>query len=513
MSGPADRPSRPLLVVALLGALLVGGCTTVVAGEAAKAPATAAASVPSTVSTTDDTVAVAPTSPTTSTTPATTPDQDRPQSASPTTKPLTTAPTSVSPYDLQVRHDAAFEKLLASLAAGLRSGDRKKFLAPFAPSLNSRVGHWFSNTRALGVAAVKFAPSQDYSSGATDSVSSLTRTLVLGVRTPYDDDDSMPGIVYSVGARITTRAGVDTLTITSWQPKYLGDPMNCDCTLKVVNHNNIAVVADAADGDLVYWSDSALQAADRGISWSSAQLAGTGLVVPKGQVIFLADKPFHWFLSLDGTGQQSNVTAGLVDADGDYPGTRYSDQSRIVLMLQSADGSVVPNDREGRQYATDVITHESTHQLMNRNSSLPSRNENSPPTWVAEGIAVAVETLYRDSLGDSADVDYPEPNDPKNTSSSWYTEHLTDGMPTKAQLYSSSSTDGSGYYAIAGSVFRYLEREDGYLTMMQIAALMYLKPAQTPFDFFPDPDHPGQRLPAATAKSRWKAWFVDNYEN
>lgn len=320
-------------------------------------------------------------------------------------------------------------------------------------------------------------------------------------------------MTYRVAVRVSTRAGAETLTITTWQPKYLGDPMNCDCTLAVSHNNTIAVVADAADVNLLYWSDTALRAADRGISWSSAQLVGTGLGVPKGHVIFLADKPFHWFLSLDGTGQHSNVTAGLIDALGAYPGTRYSDQSRIVLMLQSNDGSVVPNDREGRQYVTDVVTHESTHQLMNRNSTLPSRTENSPPTWVAEGIAVAVETLYRDYLGNDADVDYAEPNDPKNTSSTWYAEHLTDDMPTRAQLYSSSATDGSGYYAIAGSVFRYLEREYGYLTMMQIARLMYARPAQTPFDYFPDPDHAGQHLTAATAKSRWKTWFVDNYEN
>jgi hypothetical protein len=205
------------------------------------------------------------------------------------------------------------------------------------------------------------------------------------------------------------------------------------------------------------------------------------------------------------------VTAGLLDARGRYPGTRYSTQSRIVLTLEAADGSLVPNDATGREYVSDVITHESTHQLMNRNSTLPGRSANSPPTWVVEGIAVAVETLYRDSLGDDADVGYPEPNDPKNIPGNWFADHLTDHMPTQSQLYSSSS-EGAGYYAISGSVFRYIFREYGYVEMMKVAKAMYAKPAQNPFDFFPDPDHPGSDLSATTAKSRWKNWFVDHYE-
>ena len=205
------------------------------------------------------------------------------------------------------------------------------------------------------------------------------------------------------------------------------------------------------------------------------------------------------------------MTAGLLDAGGAYPGTRYSDDSRIVLMLLADDGSVVPNDAAGMEYAADVITHEATHQLMNRNSTLPGRSANSPPTWVVEGIAVAVETLYRDSLGDSGDVGYPEPNDPKNNSARWFAEHLGAQMPTQRQLYSASS-DGTGYYALSGSVFRYIFREYGYVTMMKIAKAMYAKPAQSPFNYFPNPGGPGPYLSPAAAKSRWKTWFVANYE-
>jgi hypothetical protein len=281
--------------------------------------------------------------------------------------------------------------------------------------------------------------------------------------------------------------------------------------MSVAHSATTAVVADAADKQLAGWSRTALDAAAGGITWSYRQMRGSGLVAPRGHVIFLADRAFHWFLEKLGPAQTSNMTAGLLDAGGAYPGTRYSAESRIVLMLLADDGSIVPNDAAGREYAADVITHESTHQLMNRNSTLPGRSSNSPPTWVVEGIAVAVETLYRDSLGKSGEVGYPEPNDPKNGSGRWFAEHLGVQMPVQNQLYSSSS-DGAGYYAISGSVFRYIYREYGYVTMMRIAKAMYAKPAQSPFDYFPNPDRPGSDLPAAAATNRWKKWFVENYE-
>jgi hypothetical protein len=47
---------------------------------------------------------------------------------------------------------------------------------------------------------------------------------------------------------------------------------------------------------------------------------------------------------------------------------------------------------------------------------------------------------------------------------------------------------------------------------MRIAKAMYAKPAQSPFDYFPNPDRPGSDLPAAAATNRWKKWFVENYE-
>jgi len=412
---------------------------------------------------------------------------------------------------LQAQHDAGFAPLLRTLSQHLNSGDQQSFLLPFSATLSSTIGHWFSNTRALGVAATLFAQSDNYSSVATDSATSFTRTVVLGIRTPYDDDNSMPGIAYSVGISVTHTLSRDVLQITRWQPKFLDDPMFCTCTMTVVHTLSTAVVVDSTDPDLLFWSKSALAAAAGGIAWSHLQLAGTSLVPTKGQVIFLADRPFRWFVSLTGAAQLGNLTTPLNDALGAYPGTRYSDQSRIVVMLMASDGSVVPNNVQGRQYVTDVITHESTHQLMNRNAVLRIRSDGSPPIWAVEGIAVAVETLYRASLSDDGNQGYVEPNDPKNIDQDWYRTHLTDQMPTRNQLYNSSGVDTAGYYAISGSVFRYIERDYGYIAMMTLAKALYAKPAQDPFALFPDPEHPGANLVATTAKDRWKAWFTTTY--
>ena len=511
-AGATARPARTVLLIAVLA--LLAGCGSTLAGQAITAgPASTrptpvvtgpATSSPTSTATSRTTGAPSSSRPPVETGHGTSPAAPRQTAPTRVTATISTAPDAA---ELRRQHDAVLAHLLSTLRTALVTGDQRAFLLPFAPPLTRRVGHWFGNTRSLGVDAALFAPADDYSSGATDAATSFTRTVVLGIRTPYDDAGSMPGISYAVTVSVPAGHGAAP-SITTWQPQYLGDPMNCDCTLLVTRDDRTAVLADASNADLVYWSPAVRNAA-AGIGWAHAQLAGTGLVVPRGTVVFLADKPFHWFLSTSGPAQSSNVTAGLVDALGPYPGTEYSDQSRIVLLLEASDGSTVPNDAQGRQYAQDVLTHESTHQLMNRNSTLPERTSNSPPTWVVEGIAVAVETLHRDSLGDAGDIGYPEPNDPKNIDKQWFADHLGTQMPTPGQLYSSS---GAGYYAISGSVFRYLAQKYGYVTMMKIADAMYSKPAQTPFDYFPDPAHAGDPLTAAAAKSAWHSWFVTNYE-
>ncbi|QNK81818.1 hypothetical protein [Nakamurella sp. PAMC28650] len=508
-SGDAVR----MTVIIVTGALLAASCTAPVTTPTS-AMSTPSGGGGSTISSAGSTTeqssplqsAISPAMPT--------PAQDRPHPSLPVSN-LPPPPDPTGPDALQRRHDTAFASLLTTLSTSLQAGNRTQFLASFTPALAGRVGLWFGNTRALGVSGARFARSDDYFSGATDSMSSFSRTVVLGIRTPYDDDGSMPGIPYLVTVSMTTAKGRPSMSITTWEPRFLGDPMNCECGLSVVHSPTVAVVFDSADPDLAFWSTAALAAAGGGIAWSHLQMLGSGLVAPKGQVIFLADRPFHWFLTATAPAQTSNVTVGLIDALAPHPGATYSDQSRIVVMLQSPDGAVIPNDQQGREYAADVITHESTHQLMNRNSHLAVRSEGSPPTWALEGIAVAVETLYRDSLGDSANIGYPEPNDPKNIDPGWFRAHLTDQMPTRNQLYS-ASTDGAGYYAIAGSVFRFLDQHYGYPTMMRVAAAMYARPDQDPFAYFPDPldpADPGHYLPTATARNLWKNWFVLTYEN
>lgn len=509
-----------LAVLIVAGALLATGCTatppasTTGIGAAVTPPArpSAGGSSLTSAATGSQSTTVGPG--TTGQLP--TADQDPPPldpAATPTPPPAD--PTL--PATLQMRHDTAFASLLTTLSTSLRTGDRVRFLTPFSSSIVDRVGLWFSNTTTLGVSAVRFAKSDDYSSGATDSPLAFTRTVVLGIRTPYDDDDSMAGIPYLVGVSMTIVKGRPSMSIITWEPKYLGDPMNCRCTLSVVHSQTVAIVFDPSDPDLVFWSTSALAAAGQGIPWTQLQMLGSGLVAPKGQVIFLADKPFHWFLTAAAPAQTSNITVGLMDALGPYPGTSYSNQSRIVIMLATPDGTVIPNDEQGREYATDVITHESTHQLMNRNSHLTIRTDWSPPVWAVEGIAVAVETLYRDSLGDSANIGYPEPKDPKNTDPSWFRAHLGDQLPTRSELYSPSPHE-AGYYAIAGSVFRYLDGQYGYPTMMRVAGAVYARPAQNPFAYFPDPAAPYDKfgavhyLSATTAQQLWKTWFAQNYE-
>ncbi|MDQ2738032.1 MAG: hypothetical protein M3Y35_05300 [Actinomycetota bacterium] len=518
MAGQTSAFGR-VLIPALAGILVIGsalgGCTSAGVRKASHTTSVNVLDAVGRASTGHSTTASSPQS-----APAPLPTPSAPNLAPPLSNPsIVPSETSVSFPDpgrdsqaIRDQHDADFAIVLKMLSGTLMAGNKARFLIPFAAPLAHRVGHWFVNTRTLGVAATVFARADDFSSGATDSADSFTRTVVPAVRTPFDDSDSMAGIPYAVGVSVATKGARRALTITGWQPKYLDDPMNCDCTLSVVRSAATAVVANASDRDLTFWSEAALRAADSGIAWSHAQLAGSPLVIPHGQVIFLADKPFRWFLSSSGPEQKSNVTAGLVSALGDYPGTVYSDQSRIVLMLRSMDGTVVPNDGRGRQYAQDVLTHESTHQLMNRNSTLPGRSDNSPPSWVVEGIAVAVETLHRDALANPEESGYPEPNDPKNIDRDWLGEHLTDQMPTNGQLYSLARSDSSGYYAIAGSVFRYIAREYGYPAMLAVAKAMYAKPAQNPFAYFPDQENPGSLLPAATAKSRWRTWFVNAYE-
>ncbi|SDO55507.1 hypothetical protein SAMN04515671_1314 [Nakamurella panacisegetis] len=430
-----------------------------------------------------------------------------PSSAEPTPTPA----SSSAPLTLQSTHDRLFQPLLATLARDLQGGRAPAFLASFAPALRTRVGQWFANATTLGVAAAQFVPADDYSSGATDAAGTFSRTVVLGIRTPYDDAGTLPGIPYRIDVAVSTSKGRSVLTVTGWKPAFLADPLDCGCKLGVVHSATVAVVFAAADPDLAFWSASALRAASDAVTWADQQLAGSGLTPPHGQVIFLADRPFRWFLGANAPPQESNVTVPLSDALGPGQGGSHATQSRIVVMLLGSDHVVVPNDEQGREYVSDVAAHESTHQLMNRNSQLAYRTDDSPPTWGAEGVAVAVEVLHRQALGDAGDIGYPEPYDPADIDPAWLRAHLSDAMPTRSQIYSSSATDSAGYYALSGSVFLYLNQAYGYRTMMQVGAALYAKANQNPFALFPDPSHLGGHLPVAQATANWRAWFTGRY--
>ena len=477
-------------------ALVISACTTVSTVPASTPPA----------------VAVADSAPSSTMPPASHPPPPPPAvDIVPDPPRVTPTSTSTSPPTEQQLHDRALAPLLDTLGRQLQAGRSVEFLTAFAPSLTGRVGRWFTNTVALGVAAVRFAPADDYFSGATDSANGFSRTVVLGIRTPYDETTSMPGIPYRIDVAISSVKGKAHLTVTGWRPEFLGDPMDCDCKLGVVHSGTVAVVFAASDPDLAFWSTSALEVAQNSVAWTDAQLAGSGLVAPRGQVIFLADQPFHWFLGTSGPAQETNVTVPLSNALGAEPGSNDSPVSRIVVMLLGSDGVVIPNDREGREYFGDVVAHESTHQLMNRNSELPYRADGSPPVWAVEGIAVAVETLHRDAVGSAENFGYPEPNNPANIDPAWFRAHLSDTMPSRSQVYSPSATDSAGYYALSGSVFRYLDAEYGYAGMMAVAKALYAKLNQNPFTFFPDPAHPGGYLTAAVAEQHWKDWFTHRY--
>ncbi len=507
-AGPIGRRAR-LVSLSVAVAVLVSACTSAVAGEASKA----AGAPSSQVSVGDGPQSSERTSTTgTASLPAPTSAAAAPRppalgSARQSADARVPVPSAVPPTPAAV-HDREFGGLAGALAAELTKGDRSGFVGHFAPNLRTRVGKWFDNTRGLGVAAATFAPMDDYSSDATDGPNSFTRSLVLGVRTPYDAAESSPGIVYAVAVAVSGITGHHQLLITTWQPRYMGDPMNCNCRLTAARAGATAVVYRADDNDLAKWSKPALDAAAGGITWSHLQMAGSGLIVPKGQVVFLADAPYDWFLPMSRPKQDNNVTVALIDAHGPYPGENYSRESRIVLMLQAANGQIVADGALGKQYASDVLTHESTHQLMSNNSSQPGRT--TPPAWVAEGIAVAVETLYRDSLDDS-DQGYPAPDDLKNVDTEWLAEHLTKPLPTREQLYAGTLTESNYYYALAGSVFRFLSKKYSYVTMMKVAKSMYQQPQRTPFAFVPDPGKPDHYLPAAGVQSAWRAWVTDNY--
>ncbi|GGM00473.1 hypothetical protein GCM10011594_20670 [Nakamurella endophytica] len=408
--------------------------------------------------------------------------------------------------DIRESNDAVLDATLRQLAGAVESGGRAVFVAPFAPAVAGRVGQWFDNTRALGVAGARFVRTPGYFSPRRDTPTSFTRTVVLGVRTPYDDDGSLPGIAYTVG--MDRRAG--RWTVTTWAPSYVDDPMNCGCRLQVVHRGDVAVVSEGGRS-LAGWPAIVLDRALEGTAWPVQRMAGSGLRAPAGHVFFLVDHPYRWFLSATGAPETSNATVSLVETDGPAPGTLFSTASRIVLMLADTDGRTAPQTAVGRLYAWDVVTHEATHQLMNLNSQLYYGEGDPIATWIVEGIAVAVEVLHRRDHPETADAGYYLRDDPRNVDRGWLRRHLAGDLPSREQLYAAPGAERSNWYALSGSVFLFLADRYGFPTMMRTARLMYAQNGRNPFDVVPDPDRAGRYLSRADAMAAWRSWFTDNY--
>ncbi len=432
----------------------------------------------------------------------------------PTQSAASSAPASSSGSPTARSGDRSMQTVVTALASALQSGDRTAFLAPFIAALAHRVGAWFDNSRSLGVSGALFSvvPGQLTGDSTADGSAGLTRTVVLGVRTPYDDPASLPGLSY----RISVIPDGTGWQITRWDPVFVSDPVNCDCTLEVAADHGIAVVS-RADSDLADWPTVMLKVAREAVNWSNRQLAGTGLNPLAGHIFFLTDQPYHWYGSPTDPAQTSNITYPLPEAGGPTPGSGVSLESRVVLELASGSGRLLSPYGAGRQYASDVVAHEITHQLLLHNSALQVRSGLAPlATWVVEGAAVAMEVVHRWNQtpdGDpGAGVDYPLPDDLDNVDPAWIAAHLSGPLPTDAQLYQGDTRDRNDWYALCGTVYLYLYQTWGMTEMLAVAHSVYQVDDSTPFQFFPDPDHPGSMLTPTKAEAAWRAWALDRYD-
>ena len=496
-----QRRSARAVIAVLAAALVLSGCTVAITGEAATWPGvTVPTDRPTTAATTPTMTPPA----THATTPAPTRSTTTTPSAASSPPATRTTTTSVDPQDAD---DATADTILAALAIALKSGNAQAFLQPFAATLQGRQRAWFDNTRRLGVSATRFVRSRDdYGSGA-DSATKFTRNVVVGVGTPYDDVGAIPGIIYAA----TFGKAAGRWQLTAWKAAFVEDPMDCACTLDVAKSGNVAVVSAPHD-DLEGWASITLQNTVEGVAWTRQRLGNSGLKSPKGQVVYLADAPFHWFQSLTRPAQESNVTVPQLDATGDRPGETYSGVCRIVVALSDSQGGVVPQNEKGVLYDWDVVTHEAVHQLLQDNSQL-DYSVNSPiETWVVEGIAAAVETLHRRDHPETTAAGYPLPDDPANVDPDWLNAHVTTTLPTREQLYSSSLEERSNWYAVAASVYLYLAATSGFATMMTVARQVYSGNNRTPFLYFPDPKKAGHYLTDVAARKTWLDWFRHTYE-
>ena len=502
-------------LLALAGTLLAAGCTSVVSGVAAPPAARITTSTASTFTSvaTSATNSVATTTgpPTAITVPSHLPspvDQAPPgtseHSASSASTPRSTTSPQTSPSgstDDPAVADQLATSALTELAADLRSGDKTAFLSSFSDSLHSEVGDWFSNTRALGVSGASFTLMTDRGS---ETATTVKRTFTLGVRTPYDNDGTMPSLYY----QITLKRSGQKWMVTAFAPDGVDDPMYCECTMKVDKRGNLAVVHQSGSSSLDAWPGTVLDRATEAAAWDAKNLPGKDLTTPKGHVFFLAEAPYHWFLSPSDSPQENNSTIPLAASNGDY-----SSISRVVLMLRDSANNVLDPDDEASLYVWDVVTHEMVHQLFYMDSMTALNGDYSnTPTWVQEGIAVAAEVLHRRQHERARDDDFvfPLDDDIANISSNWLTEHLDQGPPTTRDLYDGDVRTADNWYAVAGSVFLWVQSQQGSAAMVTATRAAY-DGQDSVFDHIPDVTHPGKMMSAAGAKSAWIAWVKKDY--
>ncbi len=491
------------LALALPAVLLVAGCTSVIAGSArpgVPAPAAHSAAV-STARTTGTTITVETThsqpsvvhaapgpAPTAGSTKSSTPAHSTPPTK--TTTPARTTAPDASHADVA---DHIATVALAGLASDLKTGDRGHFLQNFAEKLQTEVGDWFTNTRALGVSDTRFTLQPEASS---QTKTKIVREFTLGVHTPFDNPGTMPGLRY----RITMTQSGPNWQVTDFAPAQMSDPMYCVCHMTVDKRANLAIV-HRGDAVLDAWPKVVLDKATESAAWDAENITTKGLQQPTGHVIFLADSPYKWFLPTSEPAQENNSTIPLPDSE-----TSYSPVSRIVVMLEDSSGHDLSPNADAILYVWDVLTHEMVHQLFFLNS-IPKLRGQFPdaPSWVAEGIAVAAETLHRRQHEHTGDGDFvfPLDDDIANVPTKWLAKHLHQGPPSEADLYSSDVSTADNWYAVAGSVFLWIQARFG-TSGMTTAANSAFDAQDSVFDHIPG-------MSARSAEQAWMNWVTQNY--
>lgn len=485
--GPRIRSRRWTLPVSFLIAVItvVTGCSTVVAGQALRAPLASGVSAPTTRSPATRTMTTE-----TRTGPST-------SSSATSTRPTTTRPSTTSAAELRWAHDREAADQSVGLTGYLQNGQKANWVKAFDTKLGGGMGRWFDNARKVGVDRADIQVIDD-AKNDSDAATKFTRLFAVGIRTPFDTRNSLASLAYTV---TFTRHG-DSWLISEWLPKYIGDPLTCQCTFGVTKSGRSAVVAPAGDDRVGQWPERVLDMAVQSQEWLTGQLDGTELKPSEGHLIYLAPEPSRWFGPLDQPPDEDNWTATL-------PSTSGRTGSRIVLTMTASDGEAYPDTESSRLYLASVVLHEMVHQLMADNVRTPAGGR--PPAWVAEGVAVALQVRWFRANSETEDGSYYLNDDVAFVDPGWLAEHDRGKFPTADQLY--RSDERSQWYALSGSVFLYLAETYDVATMLTIAAHVYDGDGDDPFAFVPTSEGSKEFLAPAKARKNWQNWLESNYPN